>query len=250
MNKLTIIIKDKPYNLDNLLNQSISVDIMSIYKVGNKKVRTFDNMNEALRNIKTKYFAIIKGSTILDKDYALNMTNLIDRQNGDSIICDYYNKDKLKRHIKTFLPCNIENIKMLINVNASLDNKVFRTSFIKNTTYFDDLSFTYIMLKRSKKIVKLDKALVYINNIKYSNDLYKSIDLIKKEYGAKYYDKALNIATKYIIENIVNKNINIDDGYKYLEDNFKEYKSSYYFKSLNIKNRIIRKHKMLMKIFN
>lgn len=250
MKQITFIIKSKLTKkcLESINNQTIKNKDMEVITTLEKD-SNYKDVSDALKHATGEYISVIDGNSVLDKDYAKEMLYLIKRQHGDIIVCDYYNKDKLKRHIKTFLPSDKTNMKMLLGLNSSIDNKLFRRGLIKNIEYKDELSFTYMAIRRAKRVVKLDKALIEINSKNYDYDIYKSIDEIKKDYGDKDYIYSLNIGTKFIIENMSNRNINIDDGYKYLEDNFKEYKSAVYFKMLNFKNRIIRKHKILMKIF-
>lgn len=234
--------------------------------------------NKGIKESNGKYLVFIDSDDYIENDFLEIMLNKIEENNLDIVICDYFEENEENNTIKSisipsFLDTTIKkNKELLIRINKSPWNKIYKKSFIKNfkfpeTLKYEDTLFLCQALKNAK-IGKINKSLNHY--VIHSNsetttmndkvfDILKIIDNIRyfyrkeKEYKEIINKLTLQILTTYTIQQryqgcgkIRNKFIN--NVFEYLKKEVPNYKNNMYFKERGIKG-YIEKSKILTKIY-
>ena len=148
---------------------------------------------------------------------------------------------------------------------TSIDYLLYRIEDLK----YEDAPFVALALLKSKKIGKVNKALVYYRVHERSEttvrderifDIIKIVDIIRGYF--KDYDWSSDAVDTLTIKILVNYNIQqrnisdkklrdkfIDETFDYFERNIPNYKSNIYFKERNMLKSFIEKNKGLSKLY-
>ena len=286
--------------LDSLLNQTFkdfeaiiiddgsidnSVDIINNY-LNDKRFILIKRKNGGIGSARNlginkstgKYITFLDSDDYLENDYLLELYNKIEKDKLDIVVCNYneIKNNELFRKIKIneFNNCYLKNNpNLLLYINKSPWNKIYRKSIIKDIKFPEDLKYedTVFVCK-----LLLNNKLGYLNKYLYNYvihdksetttmdnkvfDIFKILDDIRNFYKnedkniLEYLDKMIiQIITTYTIQQRYQKdkllrNKFIDEAFIYLNNNIKDYKKNIYFKERKIKG-IIEKSKFLTKIY-
>ena len=199
----------------------------------------------------------------------------------DLLVYDFYrefdNNELKEEKINEFKISSLkENPKLLLDINLSPWNKLYKSEIIKKNNIkfienlkYEDAPFVVEMIKKSKRIGKLNKALYYyvIHNNSETTvrdervfDIIKIIDIIRENLkDTKEVKEELDTLTIYMLMNYniqqrVQKNWSvgskfIDESFDYLNKNIPNYKDNVYFKQRNMLKSIIEKNKNISKLY-
>lgn len=226
-----------------------------------------------------EYICFIDSDDYVDKEYLEKLYNKISKYNLDIVICNYIELNEelnieKKVKIKSFDNTTIDkNPELLLNINKSPWNKIYRKSILKNVKFPTDLKYedTEFLCKTlyNSKIGHVDEYLNYY--VIHTNsetttmdkrvfDILNIVDNIRKFYKnsneciKEYIDKmSLQILTTYTIQQKYQKDKSlakefIDKAFNYIETNIPNYKKNSYFKERGLKG-IVEKSKILTLIY-
>lgn len=259
-----------------------------ISEYNDERIKHFKNNNQGIGKTRNfgikksngKYIMFLDSDDYLDTNIVKFMLNKILKDKLDMVVCDYYEVKNTKNNeikIINFENCSImDKPELLLNINLSPWNKIYKKSFIlKNNIEFDeeskyeDVIFVIDALINAKKIGKIDKALYYyvINENSETSirdekvfDILKIIDKIRNKYkDIKYLNESIDkltvrILTNYTIQQRYQKDRKIqkrfiNDAFKYLKENIKDYKNKKYYKNRGILRSFIEKRRILSIIY-
>lgn len=259
-----------------------------ISEYNDERIKYFKNNNQGIGKTRNfgikksngKYIMFLDSDDYLDTNIVKFMLNKILKDKLDMVVCDYYEVKNTKNNeikIINFENCSImDNPELLLSINLSPWNKIYKKSFIlKNNIEFDeeskyeDVIFVIDALINAKKIGKIDKALYYyvINENSETSirdekvfDILKIIDKIRNKYkDIKYLNESIDkltvrILTNYTIQQRYQKDRKIqkrfiNDAFKYLKENIKDYKNKKYYKNRGILRSFIEKRRILSIIY-
>lgn len=226
-----------------------------------------------------EYICFIDSDDYVDKEYLEKLYNKISKENLDIVVCNYIELNEelnieKKIKIKAFNNTTIDkNPELLLNINKSPWNKIYRKSILKNIKFPTDLKYedTEFLCKvlYNSKIGYVDEYLNYY--VIHTNsetttmdkrvfDILYIIDNIRKfyensnDYIKEYIDKmSLQILTTYTIQQRYQKDKKlakefINKAFNYMEKNIPNFKKNSYFKDRGIKG-IIERNKFLTKVY-
>ncbi|MBE5806570.1 MAG: glycosyltransferase [Clostridiales bacterium] len=260
-----------------------------IKKYNDKRIKYYKNENQGIG--KTRNFGISKavGKYIMfidSDDYIKENTcellfKKAQKEKAEIVICDFLKvyDDGTEEEIK-LLPFKTSSLKdnpnILLEVNLSPWNKLYKTSLIKNNKIkfvenlkYEDAPFVLEALDKSKRIAKLNKSLNYYvihgkseTTIRDKRifDILKIVDIIRKKFKDKKYLKealdklTVRIVTNYTIQqrSQIDANVGkefINEAFEYLEKEVPDYKNNKYYKGRGIFRRTIEKNKMLTHLY-
>lgn len=235
--------------------------------------------NFGIKKVKSDYVMFLDSDDYIEKDTLEVLYNKITKDNLDIVVCDYYEEQyeskttkeiKIKDFKNTTL---IESPDLLLHINKSPWNKLFKYELIKDIEYPSDLKYedsVFICLSlKNAKIGKVNKCLnhyiIHGNSEtttmdKRVYDILTIVDNIRKDYDKednnikKYIDEmTLQMLTTYTVQQRYqpDKNIRndfIDKVFDYLNKNIPNYKTNKYFKNRKLKG-IVEKNKNITKIY-
>lgn len=235
--------------------------------------------NFGIKKVKSDYVMFLDSDDYIEKDTLEVLYNKITKDKLDIVVCDYYEEQyeskttkeiKIKDFKNTTL---IESPDLLLYINKSPWNKLFRYELIKDIEYPSDLKYedsVFICLSLKKaKIGKVNKCLnhyiIHGNSEtttmdKRVYDILTIVDNIRKDYDKEdntikeYIDEmTLQILTTYTVQQRYqpDKNIRndfINKVFDYLNKNIPNYKTNKYFKNRKLKG-IVEKNKNITKIY-
>lgn len=262
-----------------------SESIIESYK--DDRIKYFKRSNHGIG--KTRNFGISKSTgkyiMFLDSDDYLKtdacevLYKKIEKEKLDLVVCDFYRvnsnvlEEKINDFKNTFLK---DNPKLLLDINLAPWNKIYRSDLIKQNEIkfiedlkYEDAPFVALALLKSKKIGKVNKALVYYTVHDKSEttvrderifDIIKIVDIIRGYF--KNYDWSRDVVDMLTIKILVNYNIQqrnisdkklrnkfIDSTFDYFERNIPNYRQNSYFKERNMLKSFIEKNKGLSKLY-
>lgn len=261
-NKIEKFLDDKRFKLYNRKNHGIGA-----------------SRNFGIKKVKSDYVMFLDSDDYIEKDTLEVLYNKITKDNLDIVVCDYYeeqyeNKIKKEVKIKDFKNTTLNNNpNLLLYINKSPWNKLFKYELIKDIEYpsnlkYEDSVFVCLSLKNAN-IGKVNKCLnhyiIHGNSEtttmdKRVYDILTIVDNIRKDYDKEdnvikeYIDEmTLQMLTTYTVQQRYQKDKNIrndfiDKVFDYLSEHIPNYKNNNYFKSRKIKG-IIEKNKVLTKIY-
>ena len=252
-----------------------------------ERIRYFKNTNHGIGY--SRNFGIEKATGdyifFLDSDDYIN-SDSVDKMlkninDNDILIFDYKEifesdiKEKINK-IPVFNDYILLDHPELINlVNLGPCNKVYKKSLLIDNNIkfpedikYEDALFVIETLKNAKYIsscgIVLTNIVVHKGNEtltvdKRVFDIFKVLDLIKKELNSKVYEQELN---KLIVKKITTYTVSqrtqtnkktsktfINEAFKYLKLNVPDYKNNKYYKDRSFVKRSIEKNKALTKIY-
>ena len=255
-------LNDKRFKLFNRTNHGIGV-----------------SRNFGLDESSGEYICFIDSDDYVDKKYLEKLYNKISKENLDIVVCNYIELNEesnieKKVKIKAFDNTTIDkNPELLLSINKSPWNKIYRKSILENIKFPTDLKYedTEFLCKAlyNSKIGYVDEYLNYY--VIHTNsetttmdkrvfDILNIIDNIRKfyensnDYIKEYIDKmSLQILTTYTIQQRYQKDKKlakefINRSFNYMEKNISNFKKNSYFKDRGIKG-IIEKNKVLTLIY-
>ncbi len=271
-----------------LINDGSTDDSESIIKsYEDDRIKYFKRSNHGIG--KTRNFGINKSTgkyiMFLDSDDYLKtdacevLYKRIEKEKLDVVVCDFYrvNSSVLEEKINDFKNTSLkDNPKLLLDINLAPWNKIYRSDLIKDNKIkfvedlkYEDAPFVALALLKSKKIGKVNKALVYYMVHDKSEttvrderifDIIKIVDIIRGYF--KNYDWSRDVVDMLTIKILVNYNIQqrnisdkklrnkfIDSTFDYFERNIPNYRQNSYFKERNMLKSFIEKNKGLSKLY-
>lgn len=271
-----------------LINDGSTDDSESIIKsYEDDRIKYFKRSNHGIG--KTRNFGISKSTgkyiMFLDSDDYLKtdacevLYKRIEKEKLDVVVCDFYrvNSSVLEEKINDFKNTSLkDNPKLLLDINLAPWNKIYRNDLIKDDKIkfmedlkYEDAPFVALALLKSKKIGKVNKALVYYMVHDKSEttvrderifDIIKIVDIIRGYF--KDYSWSSDVVDTLTIKILVNYNIQgrnirdkklrnkfIDETFDYFERNIPNYRQNSYFKERNMLKSFIEKNKGLSKLY-
>lgn len=264
-------------NTKNLIEKYLNDKRFKLFNRTNHGIGA--SRNFGLNESSGEYICFIDSDDYVDKEYLEKLYNKILKENLDIVVCNYIelNEDlniEKKVKIKAFDNTTIDkNPELLLNINKSPWNKIYRKSILKNIKFPTDLKYedteflckalynsklgyiaeylNYYVIHTNSETTTMDKRvfdiLKIVDNIRV---FYKdSNDIIKK-----YIDKmTLQILTTYTIQQKYQKDKKlakefINKAFNYIETNILNYRNNVYFKERGIKG-IIEKNKVLTLLY-
>lgn len=263
--------------------------IIKEYK--DERIKYFKNKNQGIGKTRNfgiekatgKYLLFVDSDDYLDKNACEKLYNKIENDSLDLLVYDFYrefdNGKKEEEKLQKFDISNLkENPKLLLNINLSPWNKLYKTEVIKgnNTKFvenlkYEDAPFVVEAIINSKRIGKLDESLYYY--MIHSNsettirdkrifDILEIVDIIRKKVKKLKSDSINEVLDTLTISILMNYNIQqrmqknkkvgmefIDKSFEYLQRNIPNYKNNVYFKDRNMLKSIIEKNKQISKLY-
>ncbi|MBP3841519.1 MAG: glycosyltransferase [Bacilli bacterium] len=263
--------------------------IIKEYK--DERIKYFKNKNQGIGKTRNfgiekatgKYLLFVDSDDYLDKNACEKLYNKIENDSLDLLVYDFYrefdNGKKEEEKLQKFDISNLkENPKLLLNINLSPWNKLYKTEVIKgnNTKFvenlkYEDAPFVVEAIINSKRIGKLDESLYYY--MIHSNsettirdkrifDILEIVDIIRKKVKKLKSDSINEVLDTLTISILMNYNIQqrmqknkkvgmefIDKSFEYLQRNIPSYKNNVYFKDRNMLKSIIEKNKQISKLY-
>lgn len=263
--------------------------IIKEYK--DERIKYFKNKNQGIGKTRNfgiekatgKYLLFVDSDDYLDKNACEKLYNKIENDSLDLLVYDFYrefdNGKKEEEKLQKFDISNLkENPKLLLNINLSPWNKLYKTEVIKgnNTKFvenlkYEDAPFVVEAIINSKRIGKLDESLYYY--MIHSNsettirdkrifDILEIVDIIRKKVKKLKSDSINEVLDTLTISILMNYNIQqrmqknkkvgmefIDKSFEYLQRNIPNYKNNIYFKDRNMLKSIIEKNKQISKLY-
>lgn len=262
-------------------------DILSKYK--DKRIKYFKNQNQGIGKARNfgiekstgEYLLFIDSDDYLEENACEELFKKAQETKSDLVICDFYkvydSKQTEEIKLPSFLPTTLkENPNILIDINLSPWNKLYKATMIKDNKIrfvenlkYEDAPFVAEALDKAKKISKLDKSLNYY--VIHGNsettvrdkrvfDILKIVALIRKYFQKKAYMQdvvdrlTVRIITNYTIQqrNQIDKKVGmefIDAAFSYLEKEVPNYKDNKYYEKRGLLKRTIEKNKFLSKLY-
>ena len=271
-----------------LVNDGSTDDSESIIKsYKDDRIKYFKRSNHGIGKTRNfgiskstgKYIMFLDSDDYLKTDACLVLYKKIEKEKLDLVVCDFYrvNSNVLEEKINDFKNTSLkDNPKLLLDINLAPWNKIYRSDLIKDNKIkfiedlkYEDAPFVALSLLKSKKIGKVNKALVYYRVHDKSEttirderifDIIKIIDIIRSYF--KDYSWSREVIDTLTIKILVNYNIQgrnikdkdmrnkfIDETFFYLEKNIPNYKSNIYFKERSMLKSFIEKSKALSKLY-
>ena len=177
-------------NINSKINkyfENLKISILSTEDLGFNK-----SVNQAIKQAQGKYIHIMSPATILEENAYKLLFEKSEKNNVDLIISDSNyranNDEKIVKHDKFTQTLeyekevfDVKNIQELFNIDLSLDNKLFNSTFLneKNIIFSNEIKndyriFFYESLLSAKKITNLNESVIthkdYVSNISNRND--------------------------------------------------------------------------------
>ena len=271
-----------------LINDGSTDDSESIIKsYEDDRIKYFKRSNHGIGKTRNfginkstgKYIMFLDSDDYLKSDACEVLYKRIEKEKLDLVVCDFYrvNSNVLEEKIDDFKNTSLkDNPKLLLDINLAPWNKIYRSDLIKRNEIkfmedlkYEDAPFVALALLKSKKIGKVNKALVYYRVHERSEttvrderifDIIKIVDIIRGYF--KDYDWSSDVVDTLTIKILVNYNIQgrnikdkklrnkfIDDTFSYFERNIPNYRQNSYFKERNMLKSFIEKNKGLSKLY-
>lgn len=259
-----------------------------IKKYNDKRIKYFKNKNQGIGKTRNfgidkamgKYLMFIDSDDYVDKNTAKLMFDKAFSNDLDIAICDFYkviNNENYKEKLIDFKTTTLKKMpNLILDINLSPWNKIYKTSLIKENNIrfienlkYEDAPFVCEVLKKAKKIGKVNKFLNYY--VIHGNsettvrdervfDILKIVDIIRNNfkednYIKEYLDKlTVRIITNYTIQQRVQKDKKvgmefIDKSFEYLKKEVPDYKNNKYYETRGFIRRTIEKNKTFTKIY-
>lgn len=254
--------KDNPKQIVDKLNKTFGVEIEYHYQENKGIAYT---RNKGLELVRTEYFGFLDSDDYFHFDFIRLMLNEIKNHQPDFISCDFYWVDNKERYRKDGPFKNSKE--MLVNIFATLWNKVYRTDFIKGLDFkfpdglkFEDASFIYKLCPYIKKHRYINHPLVYYvqrpgsitHSYKpYIQDMITIFDDLLSYYYThnlhnEYFFELEYLTTRFflgnnfirasLIDDVSLRNDIISRSYTFLTKHFSNYKKNPYIKKISLKN--------------
>ena len=293
--------------LDSLVNQTMPIEIIVIndssldssqsiidsYASKYPNIKSYvkenggiaDVRNYGLDKVETEYFGFLDSDDYAKLDMYEKLYHKAIEEDADIVVSNFYwvNNDKITIGLDGDYQTKKE---MLVKLMATLWNKLYKTSTIKNsklrfpTGYrYEDAYFLYAITPYINKISYVNEAFVYYvqregsithtHNDKVKDMVYVFESLLRhyqdNDLYNEYYDELEYLFTKFFLGNSFLRTVQIKDpkirnetlalSFQILEDNFSKYYNNKYLNSLpGLKNKyfkIVRKwnYKLFAYIF-
>ncbi len=224
--------------------------------------------NLGLKHVTTKYFGFLDSDDYFEDTMIEKMINKIKSENSQLVVCNFtwIYDDISKNRVTTEGPYNLEN-DMMINLFATLWNKIYDTEFIKSLNIqfpdnyrYEDASFLYKITPHIKKIsfineslinyVQRDGSITHTHNSKVKDMIYVFDDILnyykKNDLYELYKDELEFLFIKFFLGNSFLRTIKITDkkdrkitlqlSWDILNNNFKYWKKNKYIKGYSARN--------------
>ena len=233
-----------------------------------------------------KYVAFIDSDDSVDLEFCQRMYGEMEKRELDVVVCDFFETDgenKKEMKIPYWEDCTVfEKPNLLFDINTSPWNKLYRKDFLLEQDIkfpinlkYEDAVFFQKILSRKAKVGKVDAPLVYYLVRPGSEttvvrktvfDIFEVLDMICAEYqknSSEEYKKismyleyfVTNRITVYNIQQIWQEDSDaamkfIETGFAYLDRQFPQWrKNSYFNRTNNFGKKVIKKHKLMNKMF-
>lgn len=257
-----------------------------IKKYNDKRIKYFKNNNQGIGKTRNfgikqstgKYIMFVDSDDYLSRDACEKLYNKAIKDDLDIVVCDFYKvlKNKLEEvKISHFSNTSVtKNEQLLLDINLSPWNKIYKTDLIKNNNIrfvenlkYEDAPFVIESLIKANKIGHVSNPLNYyvihensettIRDIKIF-DIIKIVDIIRKKFY-KYYHETIDELTISILMNYTIQQRNqsdfnvskhfIDGSFNYLKNNVPNFKKNNYFIKRGFLKSLIEKNKVLTKLY-
>lgn len=263
-----------------------SENIILNYK--DKRIKYYKNKNQGIgktRNFgiqkaKGKFLMFIDSDDYIDPSMCEVMYNKVISEDLDIAVCNYYrvcNDVITKFDIPDFNSTNIsDNRELLLNINLSPWNKLYRTKLIKDNKIrfvedkkYEDAVFVVKAIDKASRIGKVNEYLNYyvIHDDSETTivdervfDIIDNVDTINKYYNDNKDMKevvsnlTVNILTNYNIQQRIQTNFKvcnsfIKKSFNYFKENSIDYKRRDFYSNDNFLEYIIKSNYFLTKIY-
>ncbi len=272
-----------------LVNDGSTDDSEKIIKTyHDQRIKYFKNKNQGIGKTRNfgiekatgKYLMFVDSDDYLAVDACQKLYNKITKEKLDFVICDFYRvekQQKIKIEIPHFENSTLkENSKLLLTINLSPWNKIYKTKMIRDNNIkflenvkYEDAVFVINCMKYSKMIGKLDEALNYyvihtnsettIRDKKVFDILVvveeirkslKDIDILKADLDTLTISILMNYNIQQRVQEdwVVGKKF-IEESFNYLRDNIPDYRKNSYFKTRGIIRTFIEKNEIITKLY-
>ena len=236
--------------------------------------------NFGIDNASGEYLTFVDSDDYLDENFVKNMYKKAKEDKLDILVCDYTNiytsGKKEEKKISDFENTTLRKNPELVNIiNLGPCNKIYKKTLFKKSENrfeenikYEDVNFVIKVLKSAENIGKLNEPLNYflVDNLSETKtyddkvfDIFKVLDIARKDLNAKVYKEALETLivgtlTNYTVQQRYQKdekirNKFIKEAFKYMKYNVEDYKHDKYFNNRNIFKKTIEKSKILTLVY-
>lgn len=274
-----ILINDGSTDSTHEIIQSYNDERIKYYK--NKNQGIGKTRNFGISKATGKYIMFIDSDDYIKENTCELLFSKAQKEKAEVVICDYLkvydNGTEEEIKIPPFKTSSLkDNPNIMLDVNLSPWNKLYKTSLIKNNKIkfvedlkYEDAPFVLETFDKSKRIAKLNKSLnYYVIHGKSETtvrdkrifDILKIVDIIRTNFKEKKYLKealdklTVRIITNYTIQQRVQIDANvgkefINQSFEYLKKEVPDYKDNKYYKGRGLLRRTIEKNKTLTHIY-
>ncbi len=271
-----LLINDGSTDITESIIDKYDDDRIKYYKTDNQGIGKARNYG--LEKSKGKYIVFVDSDDYVEKNMIESLVNKIESDDLDIAICDYYKKTKnriKKEKLISFSNTSISNNEeILLNINLSVWNKIFKKSLItknklkfKEDIRYEDIPFVLDALMLSNKVGKVDKFLYYFvihegSETSRMDEKVFDILYIYKDILNKYKDQYKDTINKLAIKELTNYSMEqrkqmdkeqrekfVNEVFDYFEKEIPDYKKNKYSKKSSLLNKSIGKSRKLSLLY-
>lgn len=250
-----------------------TLDILKEYAQKDARVQVYHKKNGGIasaRNyglslVDTDYFGFLDSDDYVKDDWLKAMMQKIEEDQSDLVVCGFtwtYTYAKKKDYVTLEGPYKPKQ-EMMLQLFATLWNKIYRTQFVKDTglTFpdgyrYEDASFLYRLVPFVSKVSFLEEpyifyvqhpaSITHTHNEKVKDMIHVFEDILEFYHQKKFYEEYKQeleyIFIRFFLGNSFLRSVQIKDkqdrkltldlSFKILQDNFPNWKKNYYLNHL------------------